>query len=91
MNKKEKLSEIIRNSTLNDFDKNMWFVFIQSVNDEQIIPLLELLREDTTENLEIITHNLKQKIKLAGNNHLKNAQEIVDEELKIIEEKLSKE
>lgn len=91
MNKKEKLSEIIRNSTLNDFDKNMWFVFIQSVNGEQIIPLLDLLQEDTTENLEIITHNLKQKIKLAKNNHLKNAQEIVDEELKIIEEKLSKE
>lgn len=91
MNKKTEFNELIKKSVLSDADKNMWFSFIEVVADEQIILLLDFLVDNPSENLEIINNNLKRKIKLIGNSHSENAQKIIDEEAKIIDEKLSKE
>lgn len=86
MNKKEEFKELIKKSFLNNVEKEMWFSFISVVSNEQIIPLLEFLTDDFAKNLEIITDNLRQKIKLASGDNSKNAQDIINKELMMMEE-----
>ncbi|PIP28178.1 MAG: hypothetical protein COX29_02665 [Candidatus Moranbacteria bacterium CG23_combo_of_CG06-09_8_20_14_all_35_22] len=91
MNEKEKLNNLIEDSALSDFDKKVWSIFIKTLTSEQIIPILEFIAEDSFDNLKIINKNLKQKIALANKKNSKNTQEIIDEEIKLIEEKMAKE
>ena len=76
---KDNLKRIIKNSSLTEEQKSMWFHFIDTSISDNLKPIKEMLVEDDTV-LTFLTKNLEDKIKLANSGDNSDREKILDEE-----------
>ncbi len=78
---KKELKQIIKESSLERVDKQIWDSFAEVVSEREIEPVLELIKENP-EMLNLITENLKRKFKIMQEKDEKAMDKIIEEEKK---------
>lgn len=63
MDKKEQLKKIVDDSSILEEEKELWYKFIETEKEEEIVSMIEFL-EDNPKAIDSLTENLKTKIKL---------------------------
>ncbi len=81
----QQLKDIIKQSKIEERDKELWYEFIRVANEEQITSVLEVL-ESNPEHLDFLTKNLRNSINLVQGKGDKSVEEIVEEQAKYIED-----
>jgi len=81
----QQLKDIIKQSKIEERDKELWYEFIRVANEEQITSVLEVL-ESNPEHLDFLTKNLRNSINLVQGKGDKSVKEIVEEQAKYIED-----
>jgi hypothetical protein len=61
METKQQITEIIQQSTLTDEQKEVWGEFLESLDQELLMPILETIKDDE-EMLKLLTKNLEDKV-----------------------------
>ncbi|MDD3101526.1 MAG: hypothetical protein PHE59_00015 [Patescibacteria group bacterium] len=81
---KRKLEKIIISSLLDEEDKKLWFQLIHQLNLEQVDIFIDLI-QNSPDNLNKLTANLKEKIKIIASGNQESIQSLLNEEEKMIE------
>ena len=63
MDNKEQLKKIVDDSSILEEEKELWYKFIETEKEEEIVSMIEFL-EDNPKAIDSLTENLKTKIKL---------------------------
>jgi hypothetical protein len=82
---KDRLNKIIKESSLSEEQKTMWFDFIGTSSSDNLKPIEEMLAEDGT-MLTFLTKNLEDKINLANSGNHSDRKKIIEEEKEYVEE-----
>lgn len=56
------LKEIVANSHLDDADKNVWYEFVPLMGDANVALLLEVIKQNNPDDLNMLTENLRTKL-----------------------------
>ncbi len=81
------LKDFILNSTLSDYQKNLWNNLIDSIKkQEEIFTILETIKEDP-EVLIFLTSNLEEKVEAIKNNDEESWNNTIEKEKNFIIEK----
>lgn len=85
-NPKIELKTIISNSILNEPQKELWYTFIHTIIEQDVLSILKTIQEDET-ILEFLTENLEQKIETMKTGNISDWKNIVKKEKELIESK----
>jgi hypothetical protein len=84
-NYKIELKNVIDSSNITEDKKSVWNDFLQSITEEQALPILEALKENP-EDINFLTDNLQLKIKAVKGKDKNAWQDIVSKEKNYLQE-----
>jgi Na+/phosphate symporter len=82
---KKEIKQIIKNSSLEEENRQIWHWFTESVSEREIEPILDLIKENP-EMLNIVTENLKSKFNALKKKDRKAMDRIIEAEKRQLEE-----
>lgn len=85
-NPKIELKTIIADSNLNDKQKEIWYNFIHTIIEQDVMSILKTIQMDET-TLNFLTENLDEKLKAIKTGDKNSWQDIVKKEKEYIESK----